>query len=155
MYIDDIFQLNIFLYSVGFGFLLALIYDILNVFTFKIFKSDKGLFIKDFSYVIICAYLIFLFVLAVNNGKLRVYLFLGLALGFICWFMSLSALFVRYFICLNRKLSAILVFISSIITLPFRCIFSLLLTKAQKINAFNIKNFENTKNKLRILLKKK
>lgn len=155
MYSSDIFQLNIFLYSVGFGFLSALVYDVFKAVQTCFFYSYKGLFIKDIFYSLTFSYLCFVFMLSVNNGKVRIYLVLGVILGFFCWFVSLSVLFLKYFECLIKWLKSIIFLISRTITFPIRLFFSIVTEKILK-KSLNYKDFcKKAKNKLKIHLKKR
>jgi len=155
MYINDSFQLNILLYSVGFGFFAAFLYDVFNTIHLILFKSSKSLFAKDVVYVLTSAFLCFIFILAVNSGKIRVYIIIGIILGYICWFMSLSSLFLQCSTFIAKKIITIITTIAVIISYPFRLIFSLLtpiITKTNKnLNIF----FQKSRNKLKIHLKKK
>ena len=155
MYINDSFQLNIILYSVGFGFFAALLYDIFKIIHSAIFKSVRFLFVKDFIYSIVTAFLYFIFLLAINNGKIRVYILIGTILGYICWFILLSSLFIRIATLIINKLISFFTSTASVITFPFRVIFSLLLPIISKTNEFINKIFEKIRNKLKIHLKKK
>ncbi len=154
MYVDDAFQLNILLYSVGFGFFLAFIYDVFKVFNLYFCKSHRSLIIKDVFYALTFSYLFFIFTLSINNGKIRVYIVLGILLGFICWFMSLSMTFLRYSEQLFKKFVSILNFVSTVISFPFSLFFSLLSKKIIKFKRNKPKKFDNIKNKLKIHLKK-
>ena len=149
MYSDDIFQLNIFLYSVGFGFLSALFYDVFKTVQQSFFNTLKGLFYKDIIYGISIFFFYFIFVLTVNNGKIRIYLVVGLILGFICWFISLSSVFIKYFGSLLKSLKIIFYFSSEVITFPVRLIYSLLSEKFIKINIYLQTFFKKAKNKFK------
>ena len=155
MYSSDIFQLNIFLYSVGFGFLSALFYDVFKTVQICFFDSNKGLFLKDLFYALTFSYSSFLFVLAVNNGKIRIYLIVGMLLGFVCWFTSLSAYFTNFFRLLINRLKSIFFFVSKIITFPLRAFSLLIYDKFLKKFLKSQYFCENAKNKLKIYLKKR
>ena len=146
MYTDDIFQLNIFLYSVGFGFAAALIYDIFKSIQICFFNSHKALFLKDLFYTLIFSYLYFIFILSVNNGKFRIYIILGLVLGFISWFLSLSSLFLKFFIHLIKCLKAIFFTISQVITFPLRTFISIATGKILKKRIILKTFFQKAKN---------
>ena len=146
MYTNDIFQLNIFFYSVGFGFAAALIYDIFKSIQTCFFNSNKALFFKDLFYVLFISYLYFIFILSVNNGKFRIYIAFGLVLGFICWFLSLSSLFLKSFLYLIKCFKSILFFLSRVITFPLRTIITMLSGKILKKR--NIIKFFSKKQKI-------
>ncbi|MBQ3498909.1 MAG: spore cortex biosynthesis protein YabQ [Clostridia bacterium] len=155
MYTDDIFQLNIFFYSVGFGFAAALIYDIFKSIYICFFNSYKAFFLKDLFYIIFISYLYFIFILSINNGKFRIYIIFGLGLGFICWFLSLSSLFLKSFLYLIKCFKSILLFLSKVITFPLRTFITILSGKILKKRIILKNFFKNAKNKLKIYLKKR
>ena len=155
MYIDDSFQLNILFYSAGFGFFAALLYDIFKLIHFPVFKSVKWLFAKDLFYSITTAFLCFVFLLSVNNGKIRIYIIIGIILGYICWFMVLSSIFLRFGTLIFNKIKSVVSIFAAVITLPFRLIFSLFTPITDKTKANIMIFFEKTRNKFKIHLKKK
>ncbi len=81
------FQTRLFFQSVGFGFLLGILYD---VFRFvRILISEKRAFIifMDMLYFTLCGFLIFCFALVLDNGEIRAYLLVGNLAGWlICYF---------------------------------------------------------------------
>lgn len=155
MYSSDIFQLNILLYSVGFGFLSALFYDVFKTVQFCFFNSNKGLFFKDLLYVLSLSYSVFVFVLTVNNGKIRIYLIVGIILGFICWFMSLSSHFTEFIKTLIISFKSIFLFLSNAITFPLRMFYSITTEKILKKLVNSQIFFRKAKNKFKIHLKKR
>lgn len=155
MYIDDGFQINIFLLSVGFGVLLAFLYDLFRLIHRLIFKSSKGIFFIDLSYCVISSILTFLFLLAVNYGKLRIYLLAGAVLGFLCWYIGISPLFLKFSQFIGNKLIGLLTVISSIISYPFRLISKPFAKVFYRNSGFFKKYFIKLKNISKIHLKKK
>lgn len=88
-------QAEIFLYSLGFGFLLGILYDVFR--TVRKIISDSGAFVffMDFLYFAVCAFLIFCFNLVVDSGRIRIYVMLGHVLGWLIYYFSFGAVAVR------------------------------------------------------------
>lgn len=154
MYIDDGFQLNVLLMSVGMGAVIAVIYDIYKVLHKLIFKTYRGVIVKDIIFCFTAALLWFVFLLAVNFGRMRFYLLFGAVSGFCCWYFSLSTVFVSVFFSVLNKVQSLFIIFGRLISMPFRPIFSLILIFGGKLNKHFKKCFTKLKNKSKIDLKK-
>ena len=64
-------QTEIFLLSLGFGFLLGILYDIFRTMRLIISKSVTFTVIMDILYFLLCSLLIFCFNLVADSGKIR------------------------------------------------------------------------------------
>ena len=155
MYAEDLFQLNLFLYSVGFGMLSALIYDFFKVIVLLTNKSSRILMLCDSVYSISASFLTFLFFLAANYGRFRIYMLAGIIIGLICWFLSLSNFFVKLISNLLCKSACVFSTAGRIIVLPFRLIIKPVSKIMAKINIKKEKYLTFLKNKLKIHLKSK
>ncbi len=118
MYNNDIFQITIFFYSSGFGLFLSCFYDFYKTIHYLIFKSSKMLVFSDFIYGILFSLFTFLFILVINFGQLRLYIIVGIALGFAAWNFTLSQFFVKFLFWLKYKTSDIFYRMGNIISLP-------------------------------------
>ena len=85
-------QTEIFLYSLGFGFLLGILYDIFRTVRMVISNSKSFVFFMDLFYFTVCAFLTFSFVLTVDSGKIRVYVIFGEILGWVIYYFSFGAI---------------------------------------------------------------
>ncbi len=88
-------QTEIFFLSLGFGFLLGVVYDVFRVVRLIISRSAWFTVFMDILYFLICAFLIFSFNLVVDSGKIRVYVLLGDMLGWFIYYFSLGAITAR------------------------------------------------------------
>ena len=71
--------------TIGIGFLVGIIYDIYRV-TRGLWQPKKlGTFIGDLFFWVIITIMVFTLLLLGNWGEVRVYVFLGLALGFLMY----------------------------------------------------------------------
>ena len=88
-------QTQIFFYSLGFGFLLGILYDVFR--TVRIIITDSRGFIiaMDIAYFAVCSFLVFCFNLVVDNGKVRIYIIFGEILGWLIYYFSFGAVAIR------------------------------------------------------------
>ena len=84
-------QLNLFLLSLGAGFVLGIVYDILRTIRLTISRGKIIIFIFDILYFLIFSLATFLFFLAINKGEFRSYMIFGEILGFIFYFLEMVA----------------------------------------------------------------
>ena len=83
-------QLNLFLLSLGAGFVLGVVYDILRTIRLTISKGKAIIFIFDILYFLIFSLATFLFFLAVNKGEFRSYMIIGEILGFLFYYAHIT-----------------------------------------------------------------
>jgi spore cortex biosynthesis protein YabQ len=99
------------------GMTMGLLYD-----TYRIMKGQTGLrgwllIICDLLFWASCTFLVFGTLLRVNEGIVRMYLFLGMAVGAVVYFVLLHRLYVRLFLELIRWVKAVYRFVTKLITL--------------------------------------
>lgn len=144
MYIENIsFQLQVFLSSVGFGFILGLIYDIFRIVRVLVIKNSKAIPVQDIAYFLICGILTFVFLLVVNNGRFRFNILVALVTGFFIYYLTLGRFSVSVAVSFSKKIKGIINVFSMIITAPFRHSADLFLKLFRKwpVNFKNIKKF--------------
>lgn len=147
MYIDDISsQLNVFLYSVGFGFILGFIYDIFRIIRILVIKNNKAIPIQDIAYFLLCAVLTFVFLLVVNNGRFRFNILVALVLGFAVYYLTLGRFVLNWVVFTARKIHIVIFSISRLITVPYRFVLKIFGKTYQKVPE-KIKNIENSRKK--------
>lgn len=113
--------------TIGIGFLTGIIYDIYRV-TRGIWQPKRlGTLIGDFFFWVIITILVFSLLLLGNWGEVRVYVFLGLALGFLMYikYCSLKGqwLISKMFFAIYKTLK----FIWRVVTWPFVLIYKIIL----------------------------
>lgn len=125
------------------GIIYCLLYDILRALRRAKKISDITVAVQDIIYFIIISPITFLYLLAATNGELRFYIFLGIFLGFLLFFYTVSQLWV-----------AILKVCFSAIFGIFNKIFTLQNAFFSKTNRFLEKYFKKTVNFFKKALKK-
>ena len=113
--IDNLSQLIAFLLSVAVGCVFCLIYDIFRAVRKSFKQSGVAVFFEDILYSFICAVLSFCFLLSTTGGELRVFVFVGMGIGFsVCRFTLSRPIFsamlfvLRFFRFLQGKISRLL-----------------------------------------------
>ena len=95
--IDSLSQVFGFLYSAVFGFLCSAVYDILRAARAETKFSAVAVFFQDIIFSLICAVACFCLLLSVTGGDLRIFVFIGIALGFIACRLTLSRILIIVF----------------------------------------------------------
>lgn len=103
-------ELLLFVKSIWYGAMLVLIYDILRIGRGVIRHSAAVMAVEDLCFWIFCALFLFSRCFTENSGVLRAYLGAGVILGSLACHLSVSAVFVKFFIFLLKKVLKVLVF---------------------------------------------
>ena len=88
-------QTEIFLLSLGFGFLLGILYDVFRTLRLIISKSDVFTVFMDVLYFMLCAFLIFCFNLVVDSGRIRIYVLFGDMLGWMIYYFTFGEISIK------------------------------------------------------------
>lgn len=95
--IDNITQIQSFFYAVLLGFLYCVLYDLIRAFRLEGNNSAFAVVLQDMFYWAICSVSCFCFLLAVTNGELRTYIFIGIFTGFVILRLTFSKLYFPVF----------------------------------------------------------
>lgn len=88
-------QLQLFLYAIAMGVLLGMIYDLTRIFRKAIKHPNFFVQIEDGLYWVICALLMFAILYMHNYGQVRSFMFLGMVLGAMFYFLTFSIIFMK------------------------------------------------------------
>lgn len=150
-------QLLIFLASIGLGFALGILYDVLRTIRLTIWRSKASIIIFDILYFIIVGFVSFLFILAMNKGEVRLYIPLGEVIGWLFYYLSFGLVAIRITDVLVKFIRWLFSLIFKIISFPFKLIFRLisgllrrLLRHLIKIKKFLLKIVKKLLQKARI-----
>ena len=119
-------QLNQLFLSCGMGLLLGLLYDGFRVPRLVMRSGGKTIFFQDVLFCLLAAVITFLFALAIMDGRLRFYLFLGEAIGFGSYYFTIGRLVMRFARTITNAILFLWHWFWTIIFAPFRWIFGLL-----------------------------
>lgn len=145
-------QLNLFLLSLGAGFVLGIVYDILRTIRLTISRGKIIIFIFDILYFLIFSLATFLFFLAINKGEFRSYMIFGEILGFIFYYVSFGIAAKSFTDAFVKAIHTTFSFLLKIILAPFKAIFKLFSKTKCKFSLFlkklSKKNEKNRKKHL-------
>lgn len=85
-------QSGAFLWSVALGTALAVLYGVLKFIRFSFSPGRAAVFLLDVLFMLVCAVSCFLFSVGFIRGYVRFYVFVGAALGFAAYRLSLGKL---------------------------------------------------------------
>lgn len=108
-------QTLIFFTSLGVGFLLGILYDIMRAFRLSFGKGKSVTVITDLIYFSLVAFCSYVYMLAANKGEVRSYIIIGELIGAIFYYFSLGVVAVK----ITERLAALL---KKIRTLVFKAI---------------------------------
>lgn len=131
-----------FLFSLGFGLIMGIVYDVIRIIRLSFTKSKAALIVADFLYVILCSLASFLFMLTVTDGQIRSFIIIGELTGFFIYYFTFGFLAVKI---TSEAIDKIKVKAKSFLLLvlkPFRKIFDSL---HRKITAFSKKTSKKSK----------
>jgi len=113
-----------FLFSAAFGFALGFLYDIFRLLRKKIPTNRFFCIVEDTLFWILSTIATLLFIFVTNAGEIRVFIFLGVLLGAVLYFLSLSPLFLFVATGVLDVLIRILLFVFSVLLWPLKKIFT-------------------------------
>lgn len=148
-------QTYLFIIFILNGFLIGILFDIFRIFRKSFKTSDFLTSIEDIIFWILTAFIILYSVFKFNNGRLRAFIFVGIAFGVFIYILAFSKIFIKinlYIIKLVKKIFHYLVII------PTTFIFKILkiIFKPTSFIIINIrKTLSNFKSKLKNLFNKK
>ena len=146
-------QTKNFLLSLGFGFIMGILYDLFRIVKISISKGKLATIISDILYCIFLCFALFLFCLTVNEGEIRLYLLLGSMAGFFVYYFSLGVIIFSFSEKIIAFIKAIIKSVFNIISYPFRFIFEKMRKIFNNLWVKSRKNTKNIKNKSKFLLK--
>jgi spore cortex biosynthesis protein YabQ len=123
-------QMHQLFLSCGMGFVLGLWYELFRIPRLILNSGRRAVFFQDLLFFLTAAVLTFLFSLAVMDGRLRFYLFLGEAIGFASYYRTVGRLSVRFtktvtgvIISIWKKIWEIILFLLRLLYNPIKRLF--------------------------------
>ncbi len=143
-------QLTVFLCSLGVGFLLGIIYDLLRGVRLSVSDSKPLLVIFDILYFLILSFITFIFILALNKGEVRLYIIFGEAIGLLFYYFSFGIAAIKLTDKIIAFLKKLYIGIFKVVSFPFlllKRLFIALLVKFREIFKKTQKKNEKIKKK--------
>lgn len=138
------FQIEIVLLAITIGFAMGFFYDIIRIFRNIVFHGNILIHIEDIIYWIFMSIAIFLIILYVNNGEIRAFFVIGIILGMLFYFFTISKLFIKVSNKILFIIKRIIKFIIECILTPFKIVLNILRTILRPIFKVFYKNFKKT-----------
>ncbi len=120
---DHAEQLNTFLMSLGAGFLLGVVYDILRCIRLSVSKGKAAVFVFDILYFLIFGFASFLFILAANYGEVRFFIIFGECIGALFYYFSFGLAAIKISDAVVRAFRFIIKLIFKAVSAPFILVF--------------------------------
>lgn len=130
-------QVEIFGYSCLCGVMLGILYDIFRLIRLMSSKSKWNIFVGDIIYFALSGFCTFLFILAVNYGEIRFYIFAGEVIGWSLYHITFGELVYKFS-------SIIIEFLSKIYLKFTKFFYSPIINTSKKIK---VKLFKEKKQK--------
>ncbi len=143
-------QTRLFLLSIGFGFLLGILYDVFRTVRLIISDSKGFVLFMDLLYSVFCTFLNFCFILAFDYGEVRIYTVLGETLGWLIYYFSFGTIAIR----VSRALSKAVKKLVFMILKPFNFIFRKMKSFMYSVLKFFKKIFRKSTKKTKFSLQK-
>jgi len=123
-------QLFAFFVTIGIGFLAGILFDVYRVFRGLWRPKKLGTFIGDILFWFVMTVIVFILLLVGNWGEIRIYVFIGIALGaylYVRFFSKKWKIIIRrIFLCIIK----ILTMLWKIISWPFKVVLKIIVVPA-------------------------
>ncbi len=129
-------QARLFLFVILAGTLIGATYDALRIFRKMIPHSMLLIQLEDALYWLGTAFFLFFMLLQQNYGEIRFFVIIGVFLGMLCYFLTLSPFINKISDKIVAVIHKILLTLFTIILTPFRLIYLLLRKPVKKTNTF-------------------
>lgn len=154
MYIPTMaLQTRIFLLSIGLGFLLGILYDVFYIIRLMITKNKYAIYIQDILYLLVCSFITFLYILALNYGVVRGYVLLGELFGWVIYYLSSGFFVINYATKAIYKLKKTIKNLFLLIIKPFKMILTKIYKQILRIYLCFYKKIRKINRKFKISLK--
>lgn len=155
MYISDIaLQTRVFLYSIGLGMLLGLVYDVFRIIRLIIGNKRNAVFFQDFIFFVLSTFFAFLFFLVINNGRLRFFEYLAMVLGFFSYYFTVGSVLINLSSVVIPSIKSAFRAVARVISAPIRLVVKLFIGVKNKMSPIFAKMMKKIKNSSKTLLKK-
>jgi spore cortex biosynthesis protein YabQ len=140
-----LYQLVSFLIFFISGAIIGIIFDIFRIIR-KIFKTaDLVTYIEDILFGLIIGIFLIFIIFVYNDGNIRLYMFIALFMGLLCYLMLLSRFFINVNVIIFRFINNIIKKLLILFVCPLRFTYKLLKSVFKKPFMFIIINVQKIK----------
>ena len=135
-------QLLTFLFAIVLGLLFCLLYDIFRALRVAVHFSNIAIAVQDILFWAVCAFLNFLFFLARTSGEIRLFVIIGIVIGFLVCRVSVSRIIFPALCFVFKKTRSFL----RLINRGYAALLSRFLHLSRTLGSFFAKRYQNIKN---------
>ena len=147
-------QMYLFLIFVANGILIGILFDFFRILRKSFKTKDIITYIEDLLFWILAGTSILYFIFVYNNGEIRLFMFLGIAIGLVLYMLIFSSLFIKINVSIITFLKNIFIKIFTIILIPFKFLKKMFFKPISFIFINIRKNFTNIYNNFNKISKK-
>ena len=115
-------QVYLFFIFIANGVLIGILFDFFRILRKSFKTSDILTYIEDFLFWILTGFSILYFMFVFNNGEIRLFMFLGIAVGITLYMLIFSSFLIKINVTIITSLKKIISKIVGIILIPFKFI---------------------------------
>lgn len=138
-------QAYLFLIFIIDGIIIGLLFDFFRILRKTIKTSDIITYIQDALFWILTGIIILYTTFTFNDGEIRMYMFIAILLGVICYITLISSYIIKINVKIVNIIKNIIIKIFSTIIVPFKCSFRWIKNLFDKMLAKKIKNNKKRK----------
>ena len=138
-------QAYLFLIFIIDGIIIGLLFDFFRILRKTIKTSDIITYIQDALFWILTGIIILYTTFTFNDGEIRIYMFIAILLGVICYITLISSYIIKINVKIVNIIKNIIIKIFSTIIVPFKCSFRWITNLFDKMLAKKIKNNKKRK----------
>ena len=150
--LGDILENQAFLFMIFIlnGFLIGILFDIFRILRKSFKTSDLITYIQDIIFWFLAGFIILYSIFKFNNGELRGFIFIGIAIGALIYMLLFSRAFININLYIIKILKTIFYYI---IIVPTKAIFNITKKVIFKPISFIILNFRKSMSNFKIKIK--
>ncbi len=115
-------QVYLFFIFIANGVLIGILFDIFRILRKSFKTSDFVTYIEDFLFWILTGFSILYFMFVFNNGEIRLFMFLGIAVGITLYMLIFSSFLIKINVTIITFLKKIISKVIGVILIPFKFI---------------------------------
>lgn len=115
-------QVYLFFIFIANGVLIGILFDFFRILRKSFKTSDILTYIEDFLFWILTGFSILYFMFVFNNGEIRLFMFLGIAVGITLYMLIFSSFLIKINVTIITFLKKVISKIIGIILIPFKFI---------------------------------
>ena len=115
-------QVYLFFIFIANGVLIGILFDFFRILRKSFKTSDIVTYIEDFLFWILTGFSILYFMFVFNNGEIRLFMFLGIAVGITLYMLIFSSFFIKVNVTIITFFKKVIIKIFKFLLIPFKFI---------------------------------